>query len=108
MKTSEEILKESYPELYDDKGIFPTSFKMYVDAMEEYANQSKWISVKDKIKPEDGMNCNCLMKSGEVVTSTYDKERNQFERYKNNVTGDRLLNYHYDNVTHWQPLPTAP
>ena len=37
MKTAEEILKERYPELYEDK----TTFFTALSAMEEYANQFK-------------------------------------------------------------------
>lgn len=83
------------------------TYDVVLQAMEEYANQSKWIDVKEQL-PEKSIDCNCVMKNGNVVTCSFDANTKHFNRYKNNIDGDRCKNYIYTAVTHWQPLPTAP
>ncbi len=124
MKTAEDILKESYPELYEDKTTFLTAFKMYISAMEEYANQSKWISVEDRL-PEIGERALVIGWSStdyRYSSSVYNND-SEPEQYivvwdgKNSTTvaaiddGAFCGNYQYiciDNITHWQPLPEKP
>ena len=124
MKTAEEILKERYPELYEDKTTFLTAFKMYISAMEEYANQSKWISVEDRL-PEIGERALVIGWSStdyRYSSSVYNND-SEPEQYivvwdgKNSTTvaaiddGAFCGNYQYiciDNITHWQPLPEKP
>ena len=76
MKTVIEFLKETNPELLKDLGngtVKPKVFK----TMEEYANQSKWISVETE-KPEDREYVDCYL-SKEIngknfAYSTYSKK----------------------------------
>jgi len=120
MKTAEEILKERYPELYEDK----TTFFTALSAMEEYANQSKWISVEDRL-PEIGERALVIGWSStdyRYSSSVYNND-SEPEQYivvwdgKNSTTvaaiddGAFCGNYQYiciDNITHWQPLPEKP
>lgn len=64
----------------------------------------KWTSVETL--PQQEGDYNCLTTEDKVITATYNVERMRFERYRNSVPQDRTMNYYYDNITHYQPLPT--
>ena len=75
------------------------------------ANQSKWISVEDRLPDvNDTFEYLVFTRSGYICYSTYiyntEYKRNQFI----DITSwdDVCGSLEIDNVTHWQPLPTAP
>lgn len=71
----------------------------------------EWISVKDRL-PENGVNVICVDHGDGlpplVYISRYNSSNLKFERYDNRVEGDRILQYHFGNVTHWMPFPEPP
>ena len=112
MLTKEEILDAEYKKFIKEKGIesvwppkFPGAYKeAALNAMEEYANQNKWISVKDR-SPETFDYA--LVNLGDTVFKG--------RRYSNVWTvffadGERTVtdNTNGRQVTHWQPLPEPP
>ena len=116
MLTKEEILDTEYKRFIKEKGVesvwppaFPEAYKeAALNAVEEYANQGKWISVKDRL-PENRSNegwshsldVNILYEDNVVSTGSY--------RYLNiKEWADYLYNKRDKKVTHWQPLPTSP
>lgn len=130
MKTAEEILDKHLNArdiccdresgYIDDYGVYP----IIENAMEEYANQSKWISVED-LHPKVGERVLVLGWSNtdyRYDSSVYnnDNEANQYIVVwdgKNSTTvaaiddGAFCGNYQYiciDNITHWMKLPEKP
>lgn len=104
MKTAREILKFAferaivkYPEEnwkdWNDKDVEVT---FIIEAMEEYANQSRWISVKERL-PEKGKY---------VMVFWYETCR------IGEWSGEKWLDQDglefIDPVNHWQPLPEGP
>lgn len=102
MKTAREILKEAF-----DKETVKHSTLQGIDfdlamkecqfilaAMEEYANQSKWISVKDKL-PEGCMWVIACRKNGYVGEMLY-SGKGKFNFNEHDYTKE---------VTHWQYFP---
>ena len=71
------------------------------EAMQEYADQDRWISVEQP--PES--KCQVLaINNGEVVVANY-----EIKYWLQYIQGTPLLFQPIlDNVTHWQPLPKPP
>ena len=65
-----------------------------IKLMEEYANQDKWISVKDEL-PENEVSVLVFIE-GQIEIDAYDK--------------DGWIDHYYDvrQITHWQTLPAPP
>ena len=97
-KTAEEVLTEVMTNSCYNAD-FRLSRPYIIEAMEEYAGQSKWVSVEERL-PEDG----------EYVLAHYTNEFNGVPMIYVCSINDGVF---YDdlskvNVTHWQPLPTPP
>lgn len=76
-----------------------------IGAMVGYQKAQEWISVEDRLPEREGngfVRCLVVRTTGTKVVV--------FEAVFNNVIRDFLqLNFeNLDNITHWQPLPTAP
>ena len=97
MKTAEEILSKHNP-FQNNNGNTEYFTQNIIDAMEEYANQSKWISVDERL-PEDEEEC--IITNGIVVevAQMYGGEFCVIYDLKAAIIND---------VTHWQPLPNPP
>lgn len=79
-----------------------------IKCMEEYANQSKWVSVEERLpEAEDDIAIHCLVwvKNWGVTVRCY----NKYHKCWDDEDGD---DYYCDavngKITHWQPLPPAP
>ena len=88
-KTAVEILREKLnePMRYN-------TMQKVLEAMEEYANQSKWISVKDRL-PESQINVIVFNQRAQIACIDVD---GRCFVGTNQIFG----------VTHWQPLPEKP
>lgn len=108
MKTAEEILKEwrkiNMPKVpkHDYLQAMFTDNQL-ISLMDMHANQSKWISVEDEVKPK--MIDDNKMWS-EYVLVLY-KDKSQEVHNYDFLAGDFNCLDSAD-ITHWQPLPTAP
>ncbi len=103
MKTKEEILDKHLSE----KGICCNREDGYIDdygvysvietAMEEYANQDKWISVEDSL-PDEGLDVLCISEEGcmSIEKRRYGKKEIYCDQTDSGY------------ATHWQPLPNPP
>ena len=114
MKSKEDILLRIEPEgieldLDNTQVIRYYSQEQIYQAMEEYANQSKWISVEDRL-PEDNQQvlAYCLFIKDELcpyITAygllTF---HDHYFTQDNDIESDYLVN----EITHWQPLPQPP
>lgn len=102
MKSKEEILIEccNQNNIY---GSIQTEaiYKSCLDAMEEYANQDKWISVEKEMPSMD-----------EVVIGTHSTDKWVTNVYWNGISWfNEFEDIEYSvpcYPTHWQPLPKAP
>ncbi len=104
MKTALDILHKYFHHFKSER-----TRDIVVKAMETYANQSKWISVEDRL-PEVDIPVLCLQSSGfehkiwEQMILIYDGI--------NFVDIDELTleisEGYYLNITHWQYLPEKP
>ena len=99
---AEQFLKENYNQLYHLLKQDETGF----DFMEDYANQSKWISVEYEMPKK--LNSHSFLLTEDVLV--FDLTTNtkliawySFKSAKWHCEEDIIL-----NVTHWQPLPTDP
>ena len=101
METAKEILTkygihlDSSIEIAQIRGNTFDGFKKYLitELLEEYANQSKWISVEDEL-PNDSQIVDCWHKIGYRVTNVpfFNNEKKNFKLA----------------FTHWQPIPKPP
>ena len=103
MLTKEEILdKEGFDFdafQYDNE----YSAKAILKAMEEYANQDKWISIENEL-PYYNQYVLVSLKSGTILKVQFLLEMNgSFFKY-----GERKISVGSNQVTHWQPLPAPP
>lgn len=108
MKTAEEFLKQNYTVTYrhlaNGDGNNIKAFAIY-EAMEEYANQSKWISVEDRLPEKEpkkytNMSINVLGLTKEFPTQIecwYDFDSKEWDSQLIGLK-DKLT------ITHWQPL----
>lgn len=113
MMTKEDI-ESKFEECFDDAtrasegGYGPDTtskwglWRSFEPIVTEYANQDKWISVKDRFPDKSGQYVvygrytkDCPMN---VFEAFYDKKRKRF-------TSDYIIS---KDVTHWQPLPEPP
>ena len=121
MKTKEEIffkqLKKANPTKYrldntNKEWIKSLDFwKAALHAMEEYANQSKFIDVKDEPKPKLGQKA--LVIQNPLTTATkeplfaiYNGEK--FAPYKEGTISGFEIGRTWADITHWMPLPNLP
>lgn len=99
MKTAREILLKNAPVFQQDS--FDSELKhACIAAMEEYANQSKWISVKDRL-PEIGQPYDAWLATNTRVADCgpYIGPWNEdFRRECMLIKG----------ITHWRPIPEGP
>ena len=95
---AEQFLKENYNQLYHLLKQDETGF----DFMEDYANQSKWISVETM--PERDK----VYQNATVDVLGYDSEQEKvMQCFYDYSTSDWLaINGESLDITHWQPLPT--
>ena len=63
-----------------------------------------WISVEDKL-PNDDERCLALVEGVVRFCRFTTIHFNRFNRETENSGNDRILNFYWENVTHWQPLP---
>lgn len=68
---------------------------LLVELLQEYANQSKWISVEDEL-PEENQTVLWLSVFGRIISDSY-------QQYTN-----KPKEWFQINFTHWQPLPNPP
>jgi len=108
MKTKEEIFNESLlglKDAIDDNRLYSFYKDVILLCMEEYANQSKWISVEDELPKNEG---SYLVFIYRPETVWHNK---QVIAYFNLDTDGKYywnLNPVIHGVTHWQPLPEPP
>lgn len=76
-----------------------------MEAELERLKQGGWVSVEERL-PEEGERV--LVVTSVKVVSPSEFRNKQFGRYPNYTEGDRCMAYTFANVTHWQPLPSAP
>ena len=99
---AEQFLKENYNQLYHLLKQDETGF----DFMEDYANQSKWISVEYEMPKKLNSHSSLLTEDVlvfDLTTNTKLIAWYNFKSAKWRCEEDIIL-----NVTHWQPLPTDP
>ena len=99
---AEQFLKENYNQLYHLLKQDETGF----DFMEDYANQSKWISVEYEMPKKLNSHSSLLTEDVlvfDLTTNTKLIAWYSFKSGKWRCEEDIIL-----NVTHWQPLPTDP
>ena len=97
MKTAEEIVEENFKGLSDfirDVELLNWYKRLIVVCIKEYANQSRWISVSDRL-PEN-----------RSYVLSFSPNYNNIAEFKNGCFFEGLERLH--KVTHWQPLPTTP
>ena len=83
--------------------------KLFLEVMEEYANQDKWVSVKDELPPIDKADNWNKVHGVSILVFTYSDfgmRKGTYYRLSDcwtveNVSGEV-------KVTHWQPLPNPP
>jgi len=99
-KTAYEILQKHVPNKYGLNN-------NWINAMEEYANQSKWVSVEERLPEEHNefywhhaVRIFAELPTGQKLN--IDAQWTKNKRFVHN--GIDLTEY----VTHWQPLPTPP
>lgn len=102
MKTKEECLAECFCEI-DVSGYIEEPAKLVLDAMDAYANQSRWISVEERL-PEE---------RGELVLAFFryqDEDIIDTVMFFDKDTWSAMVGYDefHAEVTHWQPLPEKP
>lgn len=88
MKTAEEILK-TYPRFVGDGDYDEVHI---ISAMEEYASQPRWISVKDKL-PVKWCRVIVCRKGGKI----------QFEVWNGSGWA-----YNQNDIQYWMPMPEPP
>lgn len=93
MKTAEEIL--------NDKGSDYISVNACINAMHEFASQSRWISCEERL-PESGQCVLIYSEDGGVAEGCYVASENHYDQFRWSCT------YHQNDVSHWQPLPQPP
>ena len=99
---AEQFLKENYNQLYHLLKQDETGF----DFMEDYANQSKWISVEYEMPKKLNSHSSLLTEDVlvfDLTTNTKLIAWYSFKSAKWHCEEDIIL-----NITHWQPLPTDP
>jgi hypothetical protein len=107
MKTKEEIYHEklnfvlegidfdSFNEVLVEDSEEGKMMRATMDAMEEYANQDKWISVEDELPKSDEPIKFMILINGWKLEFAY------FNQVTQHFMG-------FINVTHWQNKPTLP
>lgn len=99
-QTAEEILKSKLDFRIRLENNPDYTFNKVLEAMEEYANQSKWISVEDEL-PERGQAVIVgNIKVGTVYNSLYYQINGEWYDLKTHMSGI--------TVTHYQLLPELP
>ena len=96
-RTFEEILESYHVQLGDNR-----RDESIAIAAEEYANQSKWISVKERL-PNKNLEVLCYSESLGVIS---DRLTHILETGDAWFYGDR--EEYCTDVTYWQPLPNPP
>ena len=97
MKTPEEILN-NYSKDYQDFRSYSTDD--VIIAMNEYANQSKWISTETM--PEFDGKYLCFVEGSQECGNIW-----KYHKVIDCVFNTWVL-LHNETVTHWQPLPQKP
>lgn len=102
MKTPEDFLSRG-------KGNFIncTDYDDAIQAMKEFANQSKWISVEERLPEEkEGHFIKYIVVFSGIVTTAKYTGGNWYLSMPQE--DEKLDETDLDALTHWQPLPTAP
>ena len=102
MKTAEEILKEKCWTIYMSNDT--DTITDILNAMNEFANQSKWISVNDRVPEVSEKYDNCLW--SEYVLVLYKDKSVDVHNY--DILAGCFNSLDSDYITHWQPLPEKP
>lgn len=120
MKTAQEIMKEHHlvKEEYQSQGGSYFTVENIESAMEEYASQSKWIDVKERL-PEFGVSVLILSiprqprmensldygiaRRTDIRGTSLEKDNRTIELLENNHQFMRN-----ETVVFWQPLPESP
>jgi len=87
----------SYNGKLDERTSVESARKIIALAIEEYAPQPKWISVKERL-PEPDEKVIGVNSTGTVDVGYWNAEYDDLE----------LNDSWFLNATHWQPLPTPP
>ena len=101
MKTAEEILKSKLNPAIAITNNADYTFNKIIEAMETYANQSKWISVEDRLPKLNTEVICCDGPKNSDVSTSYFVEGGFYKIDENGVINSF-------EVTHWQPLPEKP
>jgi hypothetical protein len=78
-----------------------------IDAMEEYASQSKWVSVSERL-PEEDEQVLFLTDSGVIEGCFVNEKHKKWRFIFLDDHGCGCCSSDSDKVTYWQPLPKAP
>ena len=112
MLTKEKILKEHLHGLSDDQ--FEEDIKRFplvevLPAMEEYANQDKWIKTEDQLPSIDESDSWNKLHKVSIEVFTHSEFGMRKGRYYYHSDGWSITSVTGTvSVTHWQPLPAPP
>ena len=106
MRTAIEILEAKIPEIKtrkSDYSVMDIRVMNVLEIMEEYANQSKWISV-EKEKPEARKDVPHLSINviGRDVVNSMECFFNYYQKRWYDANGNNVI------IIEWQPLPEKP
>ena len=106
MRTAIEILEAKIPEIKtrkSDYSVMDIRVMNVLEIMEEYANQSKWISAKTE-KPEARKDVPHLSINviGRDVVNSMECFFNYYQKRWYDANGNNVI------IIEWQPFPTAP
>ena len=106
MRTAIEILEAKIPEIKtrkSDYSVMDIRVMNVLEIMEEYANQSKWISVETE-KPEARKDVPHLSINviGRDVVNSMECFFNYYRKRWYDANGNNVI------IIEWQPFPTAP
>lgn len=97
MKTAAEYLEHILPN-QKEFGI-----NQVISLLENFANQSKWIDVKEQPTPDFDGEYLCLLEIKQECHNVW-----KVQRVVNCVFNRWVLTGLSEKITHWQPLPKAP
>ena len=106
-KMAEEYVARLRQYATNDFHEFTYSYNQIIEAV-KYGSTLKqdWVSVEER-KPEEGQAVNIYCEGFTVAEQALFKN-GHFERFPNQVKGERCILYHYEPVLYWMPLPSLP
>lgn len=99
MKTAEEMLEKLHKKSKANNPVI--SWVTAIEAMQDYASQSRWISVEERMPENKGHDFSdkvlIIDKFKNISVGRYDYMKPAWH-----------VTHAYSGITHWQPLPTPP